>query len=248
MSVDALKAGYVLHQRPYRSTSLLVEILTAEAGRVGLVARGARKQGARRGAPLQPFQPLLLAWRGRGELKTLTAVEDAGERRSPPAGPALFAGYYCNELVLRLCARGAADATVFAAYQRVVDALRGEAVPRGALRVFELELLTALGYAPALTEEADTGRAISDAQAYDFLPETGPMRVTAAEPRPGAVRVSGAHLRALAERDFDDAASLAAARRVLHAAIDPLLGSRPLKSREIYRRLYGSSGAGKRRQ
>ena len=34
--------GFVLHARPWRETSLLVEVLSANHGRVGLLARGLR--------------------------------------------------------------------------------------------------------------------------------------------------------------------------------------------------------------
>ena len=238
MSAVPLKAAYILHQRPYRSTSLLLEALTAEAGRVGLVARGARRQGAKRGGLLQPFRPLLLAWHGRGELKTLSGAEVAGAPPPRPRGRALFAGYYCNELILRLYAREAPDATVFAAYQRTVAALDGEEVPLAALRLFELDLLDALGYAPALVREADTGVPVEAACTYDFLPESGPRRASSDEPVPGAVRVRGSELLALADRELHEAQALAAAQRILRASMDPLLGPRPLKSREIYRSLF----------
>ena len=49
--------AYVLHARPWRETSLLVEVLSAEHGRVGLLARGVhgpKRQALR--AALQPLQ------------------------------------------------------------------------------------------------------------------------------------------------------------------------------------------------
>ena len=82
-----LEHGYVLHTRPWRNSSMLVEGFTATAGRVGLVARGVRRRGSRKRACLEPFQPVLLSWSGRGELYTLSAVEAQGWR-APPAGRA----------------------------------------------------------------------------------------------------------------------------------------------------------------
>ena len=74
----SLMRGYVLRHRPWRDTSMLIEGFTADAGRMGLVARGVRRRGSRTRAMLEPFQPLLLSWSGRGELRTLAAVETGG--------------------------------------------------------------------------------------------------------------------------------------------------------------------------
>ena len=75
MSRIALEPAYVLHSRPFRETSLLVEVFTRSLGRQGLIARGARGAKSTRKAALQPFRPLLLSWVGRGELGTLTGAD-----------------------------------------------------------------------------------------------------------------------------------------------------------------------------
>jgi DNA repair protein RecO (recombination protein O) len=74
--MDFLQPAYLLHARDYRDTCLLVELLTEQGGRVGAVARGARRsrRGYSQRAILQPFQPLWVAWGGRGELKNLRGV------------------------------------------------------------------------------------------------------------------------------------------------------------------------------
>lgn len=241
MTAAPFAAGYVLRQQPYRNTSLLVEVFTAEAGRIGLVARGVRRNRSRTRALLEPFQPLLLQWRGRGDLKTLAGVEEAGSRHEP-SGRALFAGYYCNELVLRLLEREFVEPRAFSAYQQVMAQLSGAHVPEAALRHFELDLLDALGYAPLLDRTAGSAEPVEAGALYDFTPEQGPLPA-AAIPLAGTVRVSGEQLLALAHRQLDDASALAGARRVLRVALEPLLGGRPLKTREMYRRIYGNSPA-----
>lgn len=92
--------AYVLHARLWRETSLLVEVLSEQHGRLGLLARGV--QGAKRHplrAALQPLQHIRLEAVQRGELAQLRSAEalDAGPRL---AGEATLAGFYLNELVL----------------------------------------------------------------------------------------------------------------------------------------------------
>lgn len=235
-----LGRGFVLHARPWRNTSLLVEAFTAEAGRIGLVAHGVRRRGNRNRALLEPFQPLLLGWSGRGELRNLTSVE-AEHWRAPPTGRMLLAAFYCSELVMRLLGRDDPNAEAFAAYALVLERLSGGEGAEAALRCFELELLDALGFAPPLDVVPETGEAVAPAGEYDFLAEHGPVPAQA-PPGRAALRVPGAHLRAIAARDFADADVRRSARRILRASLAPHLGGRPLKSRELYRSMYGGSG------
>jgi len=237
---DSLVRGYVLHQRPWRNTSLLVEAFTVDAGRIGLVARGVRTRNSRTRALLEPFQPLLLSWSGRGELHTLTGVE-AEYWRGPPPGRALLAGYYCSELILRLLGRDDPNAEAFAAYDSAVSALAAGGQEEPTLRGFELDLLVALGFAPPLDTDPETGRAVDVDRQYDYFAEFGPVPATGPV-SPDTIRVAGKHLRALADRRLDDREVLRAARRILRASLQPLLGTKPLKTRELYRTMYGGSG------
>ncbi len=235
---DRLCRAFVLHSRAWRNTSLIVETLTRDWGRVGLVARGVRRQGRTSRAALEPFQPLLVSWRGRGELRTLAAVE-AEQWWPPPPGRRLLAAFYCSELALRLLARDDPHPDVFDAYARTIAGLADDAEGDEALlRRFELELLDALGFAPPLTVEADTGGAVEGATEYDFVPEYGPVAATG-PPGPDVVRVPGEHLIALENGRLNQADQLRSARRVLRASLSPHLGDRPLKSRALYRSMYG---------
>ena len=232
-----LGRAYVLHTRPWRNTSLLVEALTLDAGRMGFIARGVRRRGSRTRALLEPFQPLLLDWTGRGELRTLTTVET--ERwRAPPAGRSLLAGFYCSELVMRLLGREDPNPDLFIAYDAAITALAAEEPAEPALRRFEGGLLDALGFAPPLTLDAATGEPVAAELEYDFLAEHGPV-VARGPAGDEAVRLPGAHLRAIAARDFEDPGVLRSARRVFAVSLAPHLGRKPLRSRELYRSMYG---------
>ncbi len=224
-----LERGFVLHQRPYRNTSQLIECVTANHGRVGLVARGSRGDRGSRRALLQPFVPLRLSWTRRGELGTLTDVEPDG---APAAltGEALLAAYYANELVLRLVPRGDPNEAVFSCYSDCLSNLAASSVPR-ALRLFELRFLRALGYGLELEHEIETGEPLRPDGRYLYDLEHGPKSV---EDRVDGEHVySGRALLALGRETLDDEESLRAARRLLGGILTGHLGGRPLKSREV---------------
>lgn len=228
-----LEPAFILHPRPFRDTSLLLEAFSRDHGRVGLVARGARGPRSRLRGVLQPFRPLLLSWQLRGELGTLTAAEPAGRAAATPVGgDALLGLYYLNELLLRMTARLDPHAELYDAYAAALAAITGGAPLAPALRRFERRLLDALGYGPELARDA-AGRPLEAAASYRYDPALG-----LANCRPDAAgALLGASVLALAEDRLVDPRSLADARRLLRAALDAHLDGRPLKSREMLSRL-----------
>ena len=225
-----LEDGYVLHQRPYRDSSQLLECITATHGRVGLVARGSRRTGNRQRALLQPFMPLRLSWLRRGELGRLTGVE-AQALGYELVAQHLLAGFYANELLLRLTARSDPNPEVFSCYSRCLARLAQAEHLARTLRVFELHLLEALGYGVALEGDSVSGEPL-DAQArYVYEIERGPRR---AERDEGEAEVySGRDLIALRERELRDESSLRTAQRLLGRVLRVHLGERPLQSRLV---------------
>lgn len=226
-----LEPGFILHNRAYRNTSLLLEVLTRSHGRIGLVARGARSQRSRTAGLLQPFQPLAISWRQRGDLGSLQAVESAG-RPFQLRARRLVSGFYANELLLRLLGRDDPHPGLFEVYFALLDALAGESSEAAGLRAFERDLLAMLGYGLALTHDVDE-RPLQPAQWYRYDPAIGATAV-ASEAVPGII-VAGATLLGLAQNPVSDAVAKAS-RDLMRAALRPHLGERPLKSRELYTR------------
>jgi DNA repair protein RecO (recombination protein O) len=225
-----LERGFVLHQRAYRNSSQLLDCVTAAHGRVGLVAQGSRRADNRQRALLQPFVPLRLSWLRRGELGRLTHVEPeaAGyDLRSLR----LLAGYYGNELLLRLTARDDPNGEIFSCYSRCLVELAGGASVARTMRVFELELLQALGYGLELESDAATGESLQAERRYFFEIERGPRATELAGSE--ADVYTGRELISLRERALDDEASLRAAQRLLGRVLQAYLGERPLKSRLV---------------
>jgi len=228
-----LEPGFVLHRRPYRETSLLVEAFTHEHGRVGLVARGARRRRSSLRDAGVPFRPLLLSWSAGGDLGTLTHAEARGPARGL-GGRALASGFYLNELLLRLLARHDPHPELFAAYALALEQIGGDSAgggdPQPALRVFEKRLLDAVGYGLVLDRAVDTGAAVRPEQRYTYRPLHGPVaRAGHAE----GVPVSGRTLLALAREELVEADVLREAKRLMRRVLDEQLGGRPLRSREM---------------
>lgn len=222
--MSALLHAFFLHTRPYRETSLLVDMFTPESGRLSAVLRGARR--GKTSTP-QLFQPLLLEIAGHTELKTLRQVEMAGAALSL-TGTALFSAFYLNELLIRLLPREEPQAALFVAYAETLGGLADNAEPAALLRAFECGLLDALGYGIDFAHDSERGEPLSDACAYDFHPERGFFRSR------GHTAFTAEVLRMLAAGNFSEPAAAAAAKRINRLALARLLGNKPLKSRELF--------------
>lgn len=227
------QSAFVLHQRNYSETSLLLEVYTRAHGRVGLIGKGARRPSSRQRGLLVPFQPLLIGWSGRGELMVLTGVEADGPAIEL-AGRALYCGFYLNELLMRLLQR---HDPYEALYDRYVSALAGlrEQSYETVLRVFEKHLLREIGYGLSLERESGDHPVDPDA-VYDYVLDQGPVPVRHPEiaGRVQGVRVRGASLLALAAERFDDGTTLREAKALTRAALAPHLGQKPLQSRRLF--------------
>ena len=229
-----LEPALVLHARPWRETSLLVEAFSRSHGRLGLIARGARRPKSRMRGLLQPFIPLLLSWRGKGELATLTGAEAAGSV-VPLAGSAAIVGFYVNELLLNFLHRHDPEPILFDHYRAALDRFAHVDDPEPVLRIFEKRLLQAVGYALELEREANSGIAIDPEGRYRYTTDSGPERWSDGT-RPG-VCVSGSTLIALArEEELADRRALMEAKHLMRSLIDEHSGGRVLASRGLWRR------------
>lgn len=227
-----LEPGFVLHARPWRETSQLLDVFTPTHGLLGLVARGARRPKSILRAILQPFQPLCVSWSGRGGgLMTLRAAE-AGSPALTLCGTALMSGFYVNELLLRFLHRGDPHPRLFDVYDHSLRVLAQGVAPEVALRGFELELLSEAGYGLILDHDAISGDALDPAGAYRYEVERGPLPLDRAGE--SGLAFTGAQLLAIGRGDFGEPGVMPAARRLLRAALDHHLGGRPLRTREVF--------------
>ncbi|WP_181918844.1 DNA repair protein RecO [Wenzhouxiangella sediminis] len=232
--------GWVVHRRPWRETSLLVEFFAREHGRIGLVAKGARSARSPWRGLAEPFVPLSASWSRRGEMGTLTGLEPAGDRHAL-AGRALWCGLYVNELLLRLLERDDPHPTVFDACEAVFRGLAGGDEPQSMLlRRFELALLSGMGVAPDFDFDAAGGDAIRPDGLYHLQPEVGFVPVE----RGGAGVFRGAAIRALAAGSTDQRETAREMRELMRTLIDHHLAGRELATRRLLAGAKGKSTGG----
>ncbi len=224
--------AFVLHTYPFKETSLIVEVFSRDFGRVALLARGARRPRSALRGLLLAFQPLELAWAGKGEVQTLMKVEWQGGQPLL-SGKALFCGYYLNELLMHLLPREDAHERLFSVYAETLRRF-AVALKESDLRRFERAFLQELGY--GLTLEHDTqDAAIDPAAYYAYEIEHGPVRLR--QPGNSALSVCGKTLLDLAHDDFTDPRSLVEAKQLMRALIAHYTGGKGLETRKIFMEL-----------
>ncbi len=226
-----LEPAYILHTRPYRETSLLLEALSRENGRVGLVARGARGAKSRWKNILQPFRPLLLSWSQRGELGTLSGADQVA---SPPAlaGKSLFCGLYANELLIRFMQRSDPHPALFDHYRALLSSLAIDDKLQPRLRVFEKQLLGSAGFGMQLEFEQGSERPISADAWYLYVPESGPVRQRRGRGQDQNL-VSGSALLALQSEQIEQH-QLPELKQLMRRLIRNHLGGKPIASQSLF--------------
>lgn len=224
------QAAYTLHSRPYRESSLLIDIFARDHGRTTLLAKGIRNLKSRSRSASTPFSLLSLGWAGKGELPVLTQAEHDGPVNLL-RGRERVCGFYANELLVKLLHKHDPHPALFDAYDTLLDALgKGDRVEIG-LRLFEKTLLRELGYALDLEREADRSALVVPEARYRYIPMYGVVR--ARDGGSGEVTVSGKTLLALSREEFDDGESIEECKRLMRSIIAHQLGRHQLVSRSL---------------
>jgi DNA repair protein RecO (recombination protein O) len=221
--------AWLLHHRPFRDSSQILDILSLDQGRLAVVAKGSRGAKSKLRGILRPFLPLQLSWFIRSDLGTLTGAEMNGAPLSL-SGDALLSGYYVNELILKLLHRHDPQPEIFAAYSRTIERLAGGKEVAAYLRQFEIELLRVLGYALNLDHDTETTEPLRPQQQYEYRVEQGLVPVS---DRDGPMVFRGAEIDAIRNQQFADPAVLKNAGSLLRNVIAYHLDGKELKSRKV---------------
>ena len=222
-------AAYVLHSRPYRDTSLLVDFFTLEQGKVSAVAKGARRPNSKLRSSIQPFVPLQITWGGRQELKSLINAEPVAPTMLLQ-GNALLCGLYVNELLDRLMLPFDPHPQLYVYYQYVLNELLSGEDIEGGLRTFEHRLLAELGLMPDLSDKKTD-------QIYRYEADAGFIPVVNVSELQKHSCFYGSQLMAIAEDDYNEIQNKRAAKRLMRQLIDKALNYKPLRSRDLFQKM-----------
>ncbi len=229
--------GYVLHSYPYQETSLIVEMFTREFGRVGMVAKGAKRPHSPLRSVLMPFHAVTLDWSGKSDLKTLRTAEWRGAFRLLK-GRALICGFYLNELLLKLLHRDDPHDTLFDIYEQTLQALLEGGDHAIVLRCFEKRLLSELGYALILDHDTESQRPLEAHLRYRYIIDRGPV--------PAGAQCSGSGLELLGQTLIDmnndhytSAVTQQQSKSLMRTLIGHCLGNQTLHSRQLLIDLQG---------
>lgn len=226
--------AFVLHSHPFRETSLLLDVYSQRHGRLAIVARGARRPRSVLRGVLMSFQPLLLSWFGKGEVKTLHSAEWQGGQPYLQ-GTALMCGFYLNELLVNLLARDDAHEQLFDYYRATLYRLAHETDHAATLRCFEKHLLQELGYALQLETEAGSHQPVEAELAYRYAVERGAL-LDDGDARSG-LKVLGKTLLAMAQDDYSDALVAQQSKQLMRMLLNHHLGGKILHTRELIKDL-----------
>jgi DNA repair protein RecO (recombination protein O) len=240
-----LQPAFILQQRKYRETSLIIDVLTYDFGRISLLAKGVRKTKSKTAGMLQPFIPLIISYYGKAELKTLTNVERRagslpasgihsipGDIIQPPSGLkgiALYCGFYINELVGCFLHKYDPHPEVFGYYGECLSGLADGSSMEAALRLFELKLLECTGYGLQLDFDVHQ-KPIEALKKYLFNVGQGPVERVDGQ-------LSGKTLLALSSKEFTDPQVLSEAKILMRMVIDVYLQGKQLKSRAVINKI-----------
>ncbi|PIE43247.1 MAG: DNA repair protein RecO [Gammaproteobacteria bacterium] len=237
-SVVELEPAYVLESRPYKESSVIAKLLTLHFGIVSLLAKGIKSSNSATKSLLQTFCPVTVSWRGRSELKNLTAIEASphkqGQSRSDLKGDHLYAGLYANELLVKLVPYGEQYGALFAFYNDLIGCFYDNKALAPCLRKFEWHLICELGYGLNMETDIDTGELIESDKRYCLAGVDGFVQTDIATPNAGLFK--GEELLAIRDGNYACEAGVTA-KKLFRYVIAHYLGGRPLKSRELYIRM-----------
>ena len=221
--------GFVLHSYPYKETSLIVDLFTRDFGRIGVVAKGAKRPHSKLRGVLQTLQPLQLSFSGKSELRTLIDAEWVGGLL-PLEKTALLCGFYLNELLVKLLARDDAHPKLFDHYVSTLNELAHGEPASNTLRKFERALLKETGVAADLTRCTTTRSPVEAGGQYVVDPERGARSAGQGETWP---IVSGKTLIDMEREDYTDPQTQAQSKQLMRFLLAYHLGGAPLNTRQI---------------
>ena len=228
---SAPQRAFVLHSYAYKESSLIVDLLTVENGRMAVIAKGAKRPASNLRGALLSLQPIEAIFSGRGEVKTLTQAQWL-PGQPWLTGQALMCGMYLNELLIKLLPREDPHPQLFETYAATLLTLAESDEHSAILREFEISLLIEMGYALELKNDVRTGEPLLPDTLYRYDPLAGPSA------HGGGSLVSGNALLSLGRGRFENNAVAAEARDFVRTIINFHLERRTMRSSNVMHDLH----------
>lgn len=224
--MDAIEQeAFILHSKPFKDNQVIVDLLTEHSGKVSAVVYTGKTQKSNKKGLLQPFLPLQVVLKGKGQLKNLSRVE-TNRRSYPLTGNYVFSGFYINELIVRLLGEHIECPDLFLQYKKSIESLAEQQPVEKNLRTFEMTLLDELGQ----SFDFETVFESQESHFYYIL-EEGFVPVLTKLNMPTYCRE---HLLAIAQERLDDEGVLKTFKLLMRQVINNLLGGKPLNSRKLF--------------
>jgi len=221
--------AFILHRRDWRNSSLILDLLTPDYGRVSLLAKAGKRSKSR--ALFQPFYQLVVSWSGRSDLKTLTAVDGVAV---PVAEDQYLSMLYINELIIAFLPVQESSPELFRLYRDLLYSV-DQNFTEACLREFEFTLMRLLGYLPDTGVEAQSGEIIDEGQFYQFIASSGFVVCSEAEQN----AINGKLIIDWNQGQYENRQVLQLAKTVMRCIIDYNLHGKRLKSRDVYLQIKG---------
>ena len=218
---------FLLHQRSYGETSIIVEAFTKNHRKMSLIAKGAKKPKSKFFGYLTPFHKLSITYSGRSELKTLTSIDRDLSSQANTMTKTSYSLLYINELLIKLLPKDATQQDLFLLYEKFLADVRAKKDLELTLRHFELDLLDMLGYGFDYDIDIDRNEPIDLNLNYSFVSEKGFRRSNNSD-------FSGKDIFNIKNRNLD-AVPKKYLKEITTKAINYCMDGKDLASREIFK-------------
>ena len=231
--------AYLMHQRPFSESSQIINLFSRHFGRVDVIAKGSKRPKSKFKSFLQPFLPILVSWSGRSQLKTLRSIDLNIKQKTTLPNKQLMSAFYLNELILSLLTTTDPYPELFDCYALTIDKLSDIDSSEAVLRIFEINLLSQIGYAINFQTEAMSSNDIDTEQVYRFVVEEGFIRSNTTTPHHSLIK--GSIIKSIEKGDYSTSQILKAAKRITRESIKYHLSGKELNTKKVFRSIHKSN-------
>jgi len=231
--------AYLMHQRPFSESSQIINLFSRHFGRVDVIAKGSKRPKSKFKSFLQPFLPILVSWSGRSQLKTLRSIDLNIKQKTTLPNTQLMSAFYLNELILSLLSTTDPYSELFDCYALTIDKLSDIDSSEAVLRIFEINLLSQIGYAINFQTEAMSSNEIEAEQVYRFVVEQGFIRSNTTTPHHTLIK--GSIIKAIDKGDYSTSQILKVAKRITRESIKYHLSGKELNTKKVFRSIHKSN-------